>query len=259
MAPLIDTHAGTLWYARNRRPPAGDLPLLLVHGAGGSHLHWPAELRRLPGHTVIVPDLPGHGRSPGPGCDTIDGYAAAVVDLLDRLAIRRLVVGGHSMGGAVALSLALAHPRRVAGLVLIGTGARLRVAPALLDLVRVDPPAAIAIIVDWSFGPDAPDAIRLLGRQALAGVDPAVLHADLLACDRFDVRHRLSEIDAPALVIGAGEDRLTPPRFAEYLAANLPQALLHLLRAAGHMIALERPPEVAGAVQAFLAGLSDQG
>lgn len=255
MAPLIETNAGTLWVARHRRPAAGELPLLLVHGAGGSHLHWPAELRRLPGHPVIVPDLPGHGRSAGPGREAVDDYAAALVDLLDRLQLPRLVVGGHSMGGAVALAVALAHPYRVAALVLIGTGARLRVAPALLDLVKVDPPAAISIMVDWSFGPAAPDAVRFLGREALSAVDPAVLYADLLACDRFDIRHRLSEIDAPALVIGATEDRLTPPRFSEFLAEHLPHAHLHLLPDTGHMMALERPAEVAAAVGAFLAAL----
>jgi pimeloyl-ACP methyl ester carboxylesterase len=259
MAPLSETSAGKMWYAGDRRWSPGETPLGLIHGAGGSHLYWPPELRRLPGTPVIVPDLPGHGRSEGPGRDEIGDYATAVSDLLDALGLRRVVLGGHSMGGAIAQWMALSQPERVAGLVLIGTGAKLRVAPALLDAVRIDPAAAIATIVAWSFGPDAPAAIRQLGNQALQEVDPAVLYGDLVACDRFDVRHRLHEIEVPALVIGATEDRLTPLWFAHYLAENLPHAELRVVEGAGHMMALERPEEVSSAVTTFVDKLTDRG
>jgi pimeloyl-ACP methyl ester carboxylesterase len=89
-------------------------------------------------------------------------------------------------------------------------------------------------------------------------VDPAVLYGDLVACDRFDIRHRLGEIEAPALVIGATEDRMTPLRFAQYLAENLPHAELRVLEGAGHMMALERPEEVASAVKGFVDSLTDR-
>jgi pimeloyl-ACP methyl ester carboxylesterase len=256
MAPFRETYVGKIWYAGGRQRATGAIPLVLIHGAGGSHLYWPAELRRLPGRPVIVPDLPGHGRSDGPGRDTIGGYAAAVGHLLDAIGLERVVVGGHSMGGAIAQWMALAHPERIAGLVLIGTGAKLRVAPPLLEIVANDPPLAIETIVAWSFGPQASDEIRQLGVQALVGVDPAVLYGDLIACERFDVRDRLPEIEAPALVIGATKDRLTPLRFAHYLAKNLPHAELHVMQDAGHMMALERPGEVTDAVKTFLAGLT---
>jgi pimeloyl-ACP methyl ester carboxylesterase len=229
---------------------------VLIHGAGGSHLHWPAELRRLPDHPVIVLDLPGHGRSQGPGRDEIRDYAADVTAFLDALGLQRAVVGGHSMGGAVAQWMALAHPGRLLGLLLIGTGAKLRVAPAVLDAVRENPELAISIIIDWSFGPDAPEGIRALARRALEEIDPAVLHGDLVACDRFDILHRLGEIEVPTLVIGATEDRMTPLRFAEYLAENLPEAELRVVEGAGHQMALERPQEVADAVAAFMDRLT---
>jgi pimeloyl-ACP methyl ester carboxylesterase len=257
MAPVRETGGGKIWYASARQRAPGEIPLVLIHGAGGSHLYWPAELRRLPGRPAIVPDLPGHGRSDGPGRDEIGDYAVAVSHLLDAIGLERVVVGGHSMGGAIAQWMALAQPERVVGLVLIGTAAKLRVAPALLEVVRNEPQLAIETIVTWSFGPQAPDDIRQLGIQALTGVDPAVLYGDLVACDRFDIRHRLDEIGAPALVIGATEDRLTPLWFAHYLAENLPRAELQVVEGAGHMMALERPEEVTSAVRTFVDGLTD--
>lgn len=256
MTPLITTGAGDIWVSGDCRPAAGKIPLVLIHGAGGSHLHWPVELRRLSGHPVIVLDLPGHGRSQGPGRDEIADYATAVCELLSSMKLDRVVMGGHSMGGAVAQWMALVQPERVAGLVLIGTGARLRVAPALLNAITSDPQGAVSTIVAWSFGPDASAGIRELGRVALEDVDPAVLYGDLVACDRFDIRHRLGEIKAPALVMGATVDRLMPVRFCEYLAENLPQADLQVVEGAGHMLALERPAEVAEAVQAFMDRLT---
>jgi pimeloyl-ACP methyl ester carboxylesterase len=84
--PYVEMNGERLFYTVSRG--AKDSPaLILVHGAGGSRLHWPGELRRLPGATVYTLDLPGHGRSEGQGRDTIAGYAEAVVEFLDTLGV----------------------------------------------------------------------------------------------------------------------------------------------------------------------------
>ncbi|MGA8892971.1 MAG: alpha/beta fold hydrolase, partial [Anaeromyxobacteraceae bacterium] len=64
---------------------ATGLPLLLVHGAGGTRLHWPGALRRLPGRRVIAVDLPGHGESAPPAERTIGGMALRLAGVLDAL------------------------------------------------------------------------------------------------------------------------------------------------------------------------------
>src|SRR5574337_242258 len=125
--------AGGLFHTDSGPSPAGGPLLVLVHGAGGTHRHWPEEVRALPGRRVIALDLPGHGGSPGPAPGTVAGLARSVLGLLDALGVPGAVVAGHSMGGAVALTLALEAPARVAGLCLVGTGARLRVSPAVLQ------------------------------------------------------------------------------------------------------------------------------
>ena len=108
-------------------------PVVLIHGAGGTHLHWPAPIRRLPEYPVYALDLPGHGKSEGRGQQSITAYAQCVLDWMDSLQMHKAVFIGHSMGGAVALTLGLQHPERVLGLGLVGTGARLKVAPAILE------------------------------------------------------------------------------------------------------------------------------
>ena len=84
---------------------------------------------------------------------------------------------------------------------------------------------------------------------------PETFLTDFAACDAFDIRGRLGEIRLPTLVIGGDRDRLTPLRYAEYLATNIPGAVLKILPGAGHMVALERATEVNDVLTSFLHSL----
>lgn len=244
----------TLHHTDSTPPGAAGPPLVLVHGAGGSLAHWPPALRELAGRRVLAVVLPGHGGSPPPAAATVPDAARAVLELADALAVERVVVGGHSMGGAIALTLALAHPDRVAGLVLVSTGARLRVAPAILEGTAAGPvpPDAADAVAAVSFAASAPpDTLAAFARELVATA-PGVLHGDFAACDRFDVMDRVAEIRCPALVLCGDEDRLTPPKYARYLAERLGGARLVVVPGAGHMLPLERPAACADALAAWL-------
>jgi pimeloyl-ACP methyl ester carboxylesterase len=252
--PYTMVNGHKLYYAESRGPDRCP-PLFWVHGAGGDHTHWPPQLRRLPGLTVYAPDLPGHGRSEGPGRRAIPDYAADVLALLDALDVERVILGGHSMGGAIAQTLALDSPKRVAGLILVGTGAKLRVTPQILDRLPDEFEAVIDTIIEMAYGPGASDELISLGRRTLAACDPHVLEGDFRACDAFDVMARLEAIRAPTLVIGGTSDQLTPPKYVRYLAEHIPNAQLHLIEDAGHMLALEAPQQVADVVEAWVGKL----
>jgi pimeloyl-ACP methyl ester carboxylesterase len=253
--PYAELDTGKLFYAQSRGRGQGAPTLVLIHGAGGSHLHWPGELRRLPEATVYALDLPGHGRSDGPGCDSIVAYVAALIGFLDATGTERAVLVGHSMGGAISQMTALTHPGRVAGLVLVGTGARLRVAPAILEGILDDFDAAIDLVTRFAWAKDAPQELTRRGRQMMAQTPPEVMHGDFAACDAFDVLQRLGEIDAPTLVITGTADLLTPHKYGAFLAEHIPNARLVTVEGGGHMMALEQPGPVAGAVAEFISTL----
>lgn len=250
--PYIEVGGERIFYARHENMGRSRAPMILIHGAGENHLVWPASLRRMPGITVLAPDFPGHGRSGGSGRSDVISYVAFVSHLMDALAIERAIVAGHSMGGAIAQQLALNHPARVAGLILIATGARLRVLPELLALTKSDLAGAADLISRLQWGPGAPQQLIRLGRQQLMTNRTEVIHGDYQVCHAFDLLDRLGEIRAPALVLGGTADQMTPPKYASTLAERIPDARLTLIEGAGHMVVLEQPEAVARAVEQFL-------
>lgn len=251
--PTVRVGQGELFYAEAQ----GDgLPVVLIHGAGSDHLVWPPALRRLPGTRVCALDLPGHGRSQGRGRDLMADYAADLIEFLDALTVPRVVLVGHSMGGGIAQLVALSAPGRVAGLVLIGTGARLRVAPAVLEGLRQDAAGTVEPLMGWLWGLGVESTLVHQAQQVMLATDPEVLLGDFLACDGFDARAQVAGIRAPTLVLVGSEDRMTPPRFSQWLAEQLPAAKLVLMEGAGHMLMLERPHQVRDAVSAFLRDVS---
>lgn len=253
--PTLTIDGQPLYYTR-RRGPAGSPTLVLIHGAGGTHLDWPPQLRRLPQASVIAVDLPGHGRSALPGREQIAAYAAAVRGLVAALAPGDAVLAGHSMGGAIAQEIALQHPAWLRGLVLIATGARLPVNPLLIAQATTDVPAAVDFITRYSWSREAPAELRAAGRAQLAKTAPEVLRGDFLACDRFDRREEVAAIGAPALVIASHADKMMPHKYGAYLAETIPRAELLSLDDAPHMMVLEQPERVAGAVSSFIARLA---
>lgn len=248
--PALETSRGALFYAQRG---AGEPVLVCIHGAGGSHQHWGLQLQAL-GTTarIVALDLPGHGRSPGRGCGNIADYSRVVVAALDALDLDQVVLAGHSMGGAVALWTALTAPSRVAGLALVGTGARLPVMPALLENMEREPTAAIRLIVAYAYSHSAAPQLRSAGAAAFMRTNPQIFHADLLACHAFDVRTRLGAVTCPTLVICGNEDRITPPKFSQYLYNSIAGSKLVMVPAAGHMVLLEQPEAVNTALSQFV-------
>ena len=230
-------------------------PLVLIHGAGGTSMHWPAALRRLPEWNVYALDLPGHGKSAGPGRDSIAAYCEIIHSFCQALDLSRVVLVGHSMGGAVVQEFALHYPQRLAGMVLISTGARLRVAPAVLTGIHSDLAGVARLLADWVYSPNSPQQLKRLYVQHTLENDPEVLYGDFLACDRFDRRAESANLATPALVLCGSEDQMTPAKFSESLAHTLPHAELAIIPRAGHMLPLEAPTQVAARMEAFLSRL----
>lgn len=232
--------------------------LICIHGSGDSARCWDPLLASMgdAAASLLALDLPGHGaraQKPPPQPSNVAAYADALLADLDQRALDAVTLVGHSLGSAIALHLALAAPTRVRGLVLVGAGARLRVLPAILELARTDPPAAHRQLVMLGHAP---------GHEALAArylehalpFAPGALHGDLAACDGFDVMEQLAQVRQPALVVVGESDRLTPPKYAAYLAEHLPASTLAVIPDAGHSVMHEAPEALAQHLTAWLAG-----
>jgi pimeloyl-ACP methyl ester carboxylesterase len=243
--PTIDIKGKPLFYFEYRVSTSEVPPLLLIHGAGGQHVHWPPAIRRLGGVQTFAPDLPGHGKSGGVGYDTIAAYAQFLLTLMESLEVPRFIAMGHSMGGAIAQQLALDAPERVAGLVLLATGMTMPVSDRILDNVLDDPAGVVDFVIKYAYSLEAEEDLRQQGRQAMKSIDPAVLRGDYLACRAFDVRGMLGDLPCPALIIGGEMDKMVPPAFQQELAEVLPDAEYVLLEGSGHMIPIEYPEAVA--------------
>ena len=250
--PAVKTSRGEIWFADHMRNT--DAPTaILIHGAGGSHLSFPAQLRRHAAWNAILPDLPGHGKSAGAGRSQIADYALDVLALMDALEIESALLVGHSMGGAIAQWLSLEHPGRVDRLALICAGARLPVNPALIDAIVEQPDATINRLLRWMWSPHAPTELVEASAAILRSTAPSVIQRDFMACAAFDVRARLGEITAPTLVVAGAMDKMTPPALSEELAIGIPRAKLATIEGVGHMAHLERADEVADAIANWLA------
>lgn len=227
--------------------------ILFIHGSGGTHRLWQAQVEGVVERVnTLALDLPGHGGSAGGGRTEVSDYAADVVGFLDALAVPKPIPCGLSLGGAICQQLLLDHPERFRAGVLVGTGARLRVLPAILDSIRNDYAGFIAASEGYAFSARTPAEIKRRYLEEAASCPAEVTFGDFSACDRFDVMARIGAIAVPVLVVSAADDRLTPPKYADYLERNIPRAVRAHIADAGHMAPLEKPAEFNAAVRGFL-------
>ena len=248
-------------------------PLVLVHGLGGAAANWLALAPLLlPGRRLIVPELPGHGgSSPLPAAPSLSPYADRLGLLLDHEGAAPAAVVGHSLGGAVALRLALRRPEAVSALVLAaaaGISSATRSARYALTITgilkpgrkiaphrgRVARSALLKRVVFARWGASDPDALPPeLVEALLAG--PA-RHTDTLsaakALVRDDLRPELEHVRCPVLVLWGARDNQLPVDDAFDYARRL-RAPLRVIADCGHLLIVERPAGCADAITGFLS------
>lgn len=256
------------------------VPLIFVHGLSGSWQNWlenlPAFARK---HRVVAVDLPGFGASPMPVDQriTIPRYATLLVGLMDALGIARACVVGNSMGGFVALELAISAPDRVDSLVLVspaGIDAReLRNDRLLGGLRRVERllvagGTMVATHADWVarrarlrrvsmvMAVRHPERLpnALMAEQIRQGSGKPGFVAAIDALTDHDIEDRLGGVACRTLLYWGRDDRIVSVRDARRFLALMPDARVVVLEDTGHLAMLERPARFNADVAAFLAG-----
>jgi len=187
--PFLTMQGERIYYHQSTEAGGTGRTVVLVHGSGGTGLKWAAQLAGIAGHRIIAPDLPGHGQSEGQVRDSVAGYREFVSGFVKTLGLKKFVAGGHSLGGAVALDLALSAEDRLAGIILVGSGARLRVRPEILETLATGKVPVGNLEYNYAFNVSK----KVLDNAAkeMIGVPAGVFLADFQACDKFDVMDRL--------------------------------------------------------------------
>lgn len=232
--------------------------VMYVHGTGCNTRVWENHMKALAdSHTPVAIDLPGHGRSEGRGFRGTADYSNFVVKLAESLGWDRFVVAGHSLGGAIALTTAVYHSDMINGLMLIDTGARLRVHPDILKETLEAAQTGQPIVLDpsWAYASSTPRYIIDDIQAKTADTDLWVTYGDWISDDSFDFSTRLKNIDAPALAVCGEEDRLTPLKYHQFLQQNIPRCQLEVIKNAGHWTYVEQPEEFTRVVKEFLDSL----
>jgi pimeloyl-ACP methyl ester carboxylesterase len=232
------------------------LPLVFVHGAGGSSVLWMDQVRRLQDRRrVIAPDLPGHGQSDRwhpPEEVSIAMYRDAIGTICSTLKIDKVVLIGHSMGGQVALACAAAWPERVSGLVLVGTGARIPVAPKVFTVLKDDFAHAGEWLQRVAWSPATPREVVEKWQGLVFNAEQEIAIADFRAVERFDGEPLGAKVRCPTLVLVGADDLLTPPSLTKLLTAQIRGAEQRILPQAGHMLTLEQPEAFHRSLDEFL-------
>jgi 3-oxoadipate enol-lactonase len=257
-------------------PEAGDPPLVLIHGLGGAAANWTELAPTLArSRRVLIPELPGHGGSAAlPVAPTLEPFADRIALVMDRAGIGPAVVVGHSLGGLVAVRLALRRAELVRGLVLAAAagissrGRRARYALAILGVVkpgkllaphraRVARSPFLRSLVFGYWG--AADVTSLSNRMVEGFMAGPGLHTDTVGAARAmvadDPRDELRAIGCPCLVIwGADDNQLAVDDAFEY--ARRLRAPVRVIADCGHLLIGERPDVCLLAIEEFAASVS---
>ena len=174
--------------------------VLFIHGAGGGQYTWSYQKGFFEREfNPIIIELPGHGESDGEGEEEIVTYTEQLYAFLQAIGVRKVFLVGHSMGGAIVQTLALTHPEVIKGIVLVGTGARLKVLPMILNGIKNNFRETIPRIVQYAYSRKAPSELIEGGVNQMLQCRPEVLHGDFSACDRFDMMKKLRRFIFPRL------------------------------------------------------------
>ena len=203
--------------------------------------------------TLLTPEFPGFGAAAAQSAPTIAGFATAVAELIGTEDAGPAIVVGLSLGGYVALALAVEHPAAVAALVLANTRAEADDADArrareqAIDTVRIDGlDTYLADLLPRVLSPSAGTEVWERAHAIAEGQDDESVCAALEALrDRPDRTGDLAGIGARTVVIGGEDDVVTPRAAVAALAHGIPSATLEMIPGAGHLSALERPVEFA--------------
>ncbi len=230
--------------------------MIFIHGSGGDSSTWKNQLEIDNNYCIIALDLPSHGKSDKFENLSLNLYVDVLKNLIDSLKYETLVLCGHSLGGVIIQSYYFMYPEVINALILMSTGAKLRVSPAILESLKKDYEFYLESLKSAAFYDKTSKLIvdKYKNQSSLIGSE--VTYFDFKICDSFDMFEKIKLIKAPCLIICGTEDKLTPIKYSKYFHDKILNSELVLIEEAGHMVMLEKYEKVNNSIINFTQELN---
>jgi len=231
--------------------------VLFIHGAGCDSSVWLQQLEGISSpFNLIAIDLIGHGNSKGTSPNSISAYSAWLADVLRKCFQSKVILVGHSMGGAITMQLTKDHPELVKAIVLLATGLKLKVAPQFLEGIKNDFENMIKSLMKYAYAKDVDPSTLKAGIDLMLSTGKDTVFNDFWACDNFDIEGEAHKITQNSLIMVGDQDKLTPPNLSVSIFEWLKESRLVKIHNVGHMLMVENPKRVNKEIEAFLRDLN---
>jgi len=250
--PYVTINKKNFYYRKSKKTTNAKKTILFIHGSGGDSFVWENQLIGLSDFiTVIIPDLPGHGKSEGVCFDSAKRYAGWINDFTESLNLSSFYLAGHSLGGAISQEYASTFPEKIEGIILVGTGLCFDISKEYLDLLQTDFKTAINISCESAYAGKAEETLYKKGYKMLLRNGKKTLYNDMRACESFN-GSALVLLKTPCLIICGKEDRITNPNLSRELSKKINKSTLHIVPKAGHMVMIEAANVTNCAIENFV-------
>ncbi len=228
------------------------MQLFFIHGSGGCRESWQHQTEYFKGSESI--NLPGH--PDGELCTSIKEYTTWLRTYIHDKGYTDVVITGHSLGGGIVLQYALDYPEDLAGIILIGSGGRLKVHPDFLKMLEtaVAEPSRLVDLNGNNYDLIDPPLAAVIKNRAIENTLTAFLN-DIKACNSFDVMEALPTITVPLLAIVGDKDIMTPPKYTNFMVDKIIGAKSVIIPGGTHFVFAEKPVEVNQAIEGFIRAL----
>ena len=223
----------------NFKKSNSDTIIIFIHGSGGDASTWKNQLKLINSYSIIALDLPSHGKSDRFEDLSLNLYVDVLKSLIDSLDYDRIIVGGHSLGGAVIQSYYFEYPEDLDALILMSTGAKLRVSPAILESLKRDYEEYLKYLNNVAFSKNTTNSIIKEYKDHSSLIGAEVTYQDFKICDNFNLFDKTNLIKAPCLIICGTDDKLTPVKYSQYFHDKIANSKMVLIENAGHMVMLD--------------------
>ena len=250
--PYTTINENRIFYRKSKKSNKAKKTIIFIHGAGGDGIVWKYQLNGFSDFiTVIILDLPGHGKSEGLCFGSAKEYAGWINAFAESLNLSSFYLAGHSLGGAVAQEFATTYPEKTEGLILVGTGLCFDISKEYLELLQTDFKAAINISCESAYAGKVSEELYKKGYEMLLENGKYTLYKDVLACESFDGSEFFLSKN-PCLILCGQKDRITSPDLSRKLAKKIDKSTLHIVPEAGHMVMIEAPEVTNRAIESFV-------